>query len=45
MALRVAEADNMLKDFAEGGRLEVRGGGIFCALWEPEAGAATRELG
>ena len=45
MALRVAEADKMLKELAEGGRLEVRGGGLFYALWEPEAGAATRELG
>ena len=45
MALKVAEADKMLKDFGEGGRLEGRGGGLFCAPWEPEAGAGTREFG
>ncbi len=45
-SLTVAEADNMLKELAEGGHLEVRvrGGGIFYALWEPGAEEAGREL-
>jgi hypothetical protein len=45
-SLTVAEADKMLKELAEGGHLEVRvrGGGLFYALWEPEAGDAAREL-
>jgi hypothetical protein len=43
-SLTVAEADQMLKELAEGGHLEVRvrGGGLFYALWEPEG--ARREL-
>ena len=42
--LSVSEADQMLKELAEGGHLEVRvrGGGLFYALWEPED--AAREL-
>ncbi len=45
-SLTVAEADQRLRELAEGGHLEVRarGGGIFYALWE--AGEdLTRELG
>ncbi len=36
-SLTVAEADGVLRRLAEGGHLEVRvrGGGLFCALWEP----------
>jgi len=46
-SLAVAEADNMLEELAEGGRLDVRlrGGELFYAPWGPEAGAAARELG
>ena len=45
-SLTVAEADKMLKELAEGGHLEVRvrGGGLFYALWEPEAEDAARKL-
>ena len=36
-SLSVKEADEILKELAEGGHLEVRvrGGGLFYALWEP----------
>jgi len=39
-SLAVAEADNMLEELAEGGRLDVRlrGGELFYTPWEPEAG-------
>jgi hypothetical protein len=42
-SLTVAEADEMLKRLAGGGHLDVRvrGGGLFYALWERDAG---REL-
>jgi hypothetical protein len=45
-SLTVAEADEMLKELAEGGHLDVRvrGGGIFYALWEPDGEGAGREL-
>jgi hypothetical protein len=45
-SLTVAEADEMLKELAEGGHLDVRvrGGGIFYALWEPGGEDAGREL-
>jgi len=45
-SLTVAEADKMLKELAEGGHLEVRvrGGGLFYALWQPDAGDTGREL-
>ncbi len=45
-SLMVAEADEMLKELAEGGHLDVRvrGGGIFYALWEPDGEGAGREL-
>jgi hypothetical protein len=45
-SLTVAEADEMLKELAEGGHLDVRvrGGGIFYALWEPGVEDAGREL-
>ena len=45
-SLTVAEADGMLKELAEGGHLEVRarGGGLFYALWAPEAKDAPRGL-
>ena len=44
-SLTVAEADQMLKELAEGGHLEVRvrGGGLFYALWEPEGAARKLE--
>jgi hypothetical protein len=44
-SLSVAEADEMLKGLATGGHLEVRvrGGGLFYALWEPEAAAGGLE--
>jgi hypothetical protein len=37
-SLSVAEADQMLKELAEGGHLDVRvrGGGLFYSLWERE---------
>jgi hypothetical protein len=45
-SLTVAEADEMLKELAEGGHLDVRvrGGGIFYALWELGGEDAGREL-
>ena len=45
-SLTVAEADEMLKELAEGGHLDVRvrGGGIFYALWEPGGEDAGQEL-
>src|SRR5918998_6430005 len=45
-SLTVAAADEMLKELAEGGNLNVRvrGGGIFYALWEPGGEDAGREL-
>ncbi len=45
-SLTVAEADEMLKELAEGGHLDVRvrGGGIFYALWEPDGEGVGREL-
>ena len=45
-SLTVAEADEILKELAEGGHLDVRvrGGGIFYALWEPGGEDAGREL-
>ncbi len=46
-SLTVAEADEMLKELAEGGHLDVRvrGGGIFYALWEPGGEDAGRDAG
>ncbi len=48
-SLSVAEADEMLKELAEGGHLEVRvsGGGLFYALWGAEgiARRTTRQIG
>jgi hypothetical protein len=32
-SLSVAEADEMLRELAEGGHLKVRGGALFYALW------------
>lgn len=45
-SLTVAEADQMLKELAEGGHLEVRvrGGGLFYSLWEVESGAPRGRL-
>lgn len=45
-SLTVAEADDMLKELAEGGHLQVRvrGGGLFYSLWELESGAETERL-
>ena len=39
-SLSVTEADQMLKELAEGGHLDVRvrGGGLFYSLWEREDG-------
>lgn len=44
-SLSVAEADEMLKELAEGGHLDVhvRGGGLFYALWEPGGEEAERD--
>ncbi|MDQ3862097.1 MAG: hypothetical protein M3317_01085 [Actinomycetota bacterium] len=46
-SLTVNEADEMLKDLAAKGHLDVRvrGGGLFYGLWEPDSGAAKRRLG
>ncbi len=43
-SLTVAEADEKLKELAEGGHLDVRvrGGGLFYALWEPGGEDAER---
>ena len=42
-SLTVAEADEKLKELAEGGHLvRVRGGGLFYALWEPGGEDAER---
>jgi len=45
-SLTVAEADDMLKELANGGHLEVRvrGGGLFYALWDHDAEARRREI-
>ncbi|CAN5703317.1 hypothetical protein BH24ACT22_BH24ACT22_17090 [soil metagenome] len=44
-SLSVSEADDKLKEFVEGGHLEVRvrGGGLFYALWEPGALTEARQ--
>ena len=46
-SLTVNEADEMLKDLAAKGHLEVRvrRGGLFYGLWEPDSEAAKRRLG
>ncbi len=45
-SLSVVEADEMLRELAEVGHLEVRvrGGGLFYSLWEHGAGDAAWEL-
>jgi len=46
-SLTVNEADEMLKDLAAKGHLDVRvrGGGLFYGLWETNSEAARRRLG
>jgi hypothetical protein len=46
-SLTVSEADEMLKNLASKGHLDVkvRGGGLFYGLWEDGSGARKRELG
>ena len=46
-SLTVNEADEMLKDLAAKGHLEVRvrGGGLFYGLWETDSEAARKSLG
>ena len=46
-SLTVSEADEMLKNLAAKGHLDVkvRGGGLFYGLWEDGSGATKRELG
>lgn len=45
-SLTVNEADNMLRELAEGGHLQVRvrGGGLFYSLWEIEGGEEAGRL-
>ena len=46
-SLTVNEADEMLKDLAAKGHLDVRvrGGGLFYGLWESDSEAARKRLG
>jgi hypothetical protein len=46
-SLTVSEADEMLKDLAAKGHLDVRvrGGGLFYGLWETNSEAVRRRLG
>ena len=46
-SLTVNEADEMLKDLAAKGHLDVRvrGGGLFYGLWETDSEAARKRLG
>jgi hypothetical protein len=46
-SLTVNEADEMLKDLAAKGHLDVRvrGGGLFYGLWETDSQAARKKLG
>ena len=46
-SLTVNEADQMLKDLAAKGHLDVRvrGGGLFYGLWETDSEAVRRKLG
>jgi hypothetical protein len=46
-SLTVSEADEMLKDLAAKGHLDVRvrGGGLFYGLWETDSGAEKRRIG
>jgi hypothetical protein len=46
-SLTVSEADEMLKDLAAKGHLDVkvRGGGLFYGLWEADSEAARKSLG
>jgi hypothetical protein len=46
-SLTVREADEMLKDLAAKGHLDVRvrGGGLFYGLWEADSGAEKRRIG
>jgi hypothetical protein len=46
-SLSVNEADEMLKDLAAKGHLDVRvrGGGLFYGLWESDSEAARKRLG
>jgi hypothetical protein len=46
-SLTVSEADEMLKDLAAKGHLDVkvRGGGLFYGLWETDSEAARKSLG
>ena len=45
-SLTVSEADEMLKDLAAKGHLDVkvRGGGLFYGLWETNSGAVRKRL-
>ncbi len=46
-SLTVNEADDMLKDLAAKGHLDVRvrGGGLFYGLWESDSEAVKKRLG
>ena len=46
-SLTVSEADEMLKDLAAKGHLDVRvrGGGLFYGLWETDSAAEKRRIG